>query len=76
MPGRCERRIIGDFGYCGHTHYGSTYYGALHGQHALGDHLARVGRDDVDAEHAVRLLVREELDHAVGLVRVRVRGWG
>jgi hypothetical protein len=37
----------------------------LHGQHALGHHLAGVGADDVDAEDAVRGLVRQHLDGAV-----------
>ncbi len=40
------------------------------GQGALGDHLARVGADDVDAQDPVRLGVRDEFHHAL---RVQVR---
>mmetsp|Transcript_7987 Transcript_7987/g.27120 ORF Transcript_7987/g.27120 Transcript_7987/m.27120 type:complete len:361 (+) Transcript_7987:292-1374(+) len=37
----------------------------LHGEHRLGDHLARVPGDDVHSEDLARLLVRDELDDAV-----------
>ena len=37
----------------------------LHGQDALGNHLASVGADDVHAQDAVRLLVGQNLDHAL-----------
>ena len=37
----------------------------LERQRTLGDHLTSVGADNVDAENTVRLLVCEELDHAV-----------
>mmetsp|Transcript_4048 Transcript_4048/g.13098 ORF Transcript_4048/g.13098 Transcript_4048/m.13098 type:complete len:546 (+) Transcript_4048:298-1935(+) len=42
----------------------------LHREHALGDHLARVGGDDVDAEHHTVVsaaILDQELDETVGV---------
>ena len=39
----------------------------LHSQHALGDHLPGVRPDDVHSEYSVRLLVGQDLDHALVL---------
>ena len=41
----------------------------LHGQHALGDHLAGVAADDVHAQDLVRHLVRQDLHHALRVTR-------
>ena len=38
----------------------------FHGDRGLGDHVAGIGADDVDAEHAVGLGVGDDLDEAVG----------
>ena len=59
MPGEIQGRCSGDVGEIWARHGGE-----------MGEILGRYGgdvRDDVHAEHAVRLLVREELDHAVRL---------
>lgn len=37
----------------------------LHCQHTLGNHLSRVGADDVYTENLVSLLLREDLDETV-----------
>ena len=39
----------------------------FHCQHSLGNHLAGVGPDNVDAQDTVRLGIGQELDHAVGI---------
>lgn len=39
----------------------------LHGQDTLGNHLTGVGAHDVDAQNAVGLLVRDHLDHTLGI---------
>lgn len=36
-------------------------------QHALSNHLARIGANDMDAQNPIRLRVRNELDHTVRL---------
>ena len=40
----------------------------FHGDRSLLDHVAGVGANDVDAEHAIGLGVGEDFDEAVGLV--------
>ena len=68
----CKRRLFHGFcfGWVRMTCQGNVFCTCtkLHCRRCLGNHVARVNTNDVNAKNAVRFLVRQDLHEAFGLL--------